>query len=320
MNRLVQSQATDIARGIAQGLVKGPARLIARARTRSSSNFRFAFGFLRPDQQRALKDVYAFCRVVDDIVDEPELLTEELAGQPAKALDHWREQVERLFAGNCALPGTEPLMISLASSYQSFAYDKTAFLEIIAGCEMDLNQQIYQTQEELELYCYRVASCVGLLCIAIFQASCPAAQRYAKALGLALQYTNILRDVAEDAQRGRVYLPADLLARFDLGSEDILACRYDDRFIRFGHCFFEMAQSHYDAARRHFEDVPNPGRLFVAEIMGQTYHRILLELKEMNFDVFTRRPSLRRRDKLQAACSAAFVRTLPSVIRARRRR
>lgn len=320
MNRLVDAQATGLARGLAAGLVKAPAKLIARARTRSSSNFRFAFGFLRPDQQRALKDVYAFCRVVDDIVDEPELLTGDLAGDPAMALEHWRGQVERLFSGRCDTPGTERLMVALADSYQMFAYDKSAFLDIIAGCEMDLNQQIYQTQAELELYCYRVASCVGLLCIAIFQETSPAAQSYAKELGLALQYTNILRDVAEDAQRGRVYLPADVLARFDLRSEDILACRYDERFIRFGQYFFEKAQSHYDAAKRHFETVPAPGRLFVAEIMGQTYHRILMELKEMNFDVFTRRPSLRRRDKLQAACSAAFVRTLPSVIRARRRR
>lgn len=317
MNRLVQTPGLwTQARGVASGLAKGPAKLLARARKRSSSNFRFAFGFLRQDQQRALKDVYAFCRVVDDIVDEPE----QLSMPAAQALEHWRLQTERLFAGQCNLPDTEPLMVSLASSYQHFAYDKAAFLGIIEGCEMDLDIHEYTTMQELEAYCYRVASCVGLLCIAIFQETSPAAQRYAKELGLALQYTNILRDVAEDAQRGRVYLPTQELKRFGLTRQDILESRYDQRFIDFAQHFFDLAQAHYDAAHLCLGEVPRPGRLYVAEVMGQTYHRILLELKEMRFDVFTRRPSLRRRDKAHAALSAAFLQTLPQVVRARRRR
>lgn len=299
----------------ARALAKGPAKLLARARTRSSSNFRFAFGFLRAEQQRALKDVYAFCRVIDDIVDEPE----HFEVPPAAALAHWRAQTERLFAGDCDLPDTEPLMVSLARSYQTYPYDKEAFLGIIDGCEMDLEAEAYKTRQDLETYCYRVASCVGLLCIAIFQETSPAARQYAIELGLALQYTNILRDVAEDAQRGRVYLPSDLLAEYDLRPQDIHESRYDERFIRFGHRFFNLAQSHYDAAHRHLQEVPRPGRLYVAEVMGQTYHRILLELRAINFDIFTRRPHLRRRDKAQAA-SAALVRTLPPMLRANRQR
>lgn len=312
MNRLVQ--APDLW-SKTRALAKGPAKLLARARKRSSSNFRFAFGFLRPEQQRALKDVYSFCRVVDDIVDEPELLDEP----PAQALAHWREQVERLFSARWKDAGTEPLIVALAQSYERYPFDKEAFLGIIEGCEMDLVDREYQTLADLEAYCYRVASCVGLLCIAIFEETSPAAKRYAHELGLALQYTNILRDVGEDAQRGRVYLPREILEKFGLTRDDVLASRYDHRFIEMGHHVFQLAQGHYDAAHQCLKEVPKPGRLFVAEIMGKTYHRILLELRAMSFDVFTRRPSLRRRDKVQAALSAAFSRTLPEMMRSNRK-
>lgn len=284
--------------------------LLDRARTRSSSNFRFAFSFLRPHQQRALKEVYRFCRVVDDIVDEPS------EGQdPLDALDHWREQIERLFAGNWQQPDTEPLIASLGESYAIYPFEKEAFLGIIDGCEMDLQQCHYESIQELEQYCYRVASCVGLLCIAIFEETSPAAKRYARELGLALQYTNILRDVAEDAARGRIYLPRELLQACDLERSDIVENRYDARFLRLGQSLFDLAQSHYDAAHLALDEVPSPGRLYAAEVMGQTYHLILMELQAMKFDVFTRRPSLRRRDKVQAALSAAVHHTLPSMLR-----
>mgnify|MGYP002620050987 CR=1 FL=1 len=289
---------------VAIGIPRRGVDLWRRLTTRSSSNFKFAFLFLGKEQREALKAVYEFCRVVDDIVDErePGPAGEE---QARSALAQWSLEVARIYSDpyvDADPPRTE-LGQALARTHKIFDYPREAFDEIIAGVAMDLERSTYEDLDALRLYCYRVASCVGFLCIAIFGDQSDPARRYAEHLGLALQYTNILRDVAEDAARGRVYLPGSLLARHELTEDDILQQRYDGRFVSVATDFAEAAEREY---RRAWEALrqADAKALLPAEIMGRTYHRILREIRARNYNVFTRRAALRRRDKLTVAALA----------------
>ena len=284
---------------VANYLPAGGAKLLRRLTKRSSSNFAFAFLFLGQGQRDALKQVYEFCRVVDDIVDERPPGDQGVTAA-REGLEQWRLEVARIYGDG--EPQTD-LGRTLAESRSSFAFPRHGFDEIIAGCEMDLERTIYATEDELRLYCYRVASCVGLLCIAIFGDDSPAAQRYAEHLGLALQYTNILRDVGEDALRGRVYLPQSLLGRHDMTTADIIEQRYDDRFVAMADEFAQMAEREYERAWVALAEA-NVRALLPAEVMGRTYHRILVEIRDRQYNVYTRRASLRRRDKLKVAALA----------------
>ena len=278
--------------------------LWSRLTKRSSSNFKFAFLFLGAEQREALQLVYEFCREVDDIVDERE---PGPAGAQAasEALAEWSREVARIYQDPYV--GDDPphtaLGRGLAESNRHFAFPREAFDEIIAGVAMDLEQSRYPDMEALRLYCYRVASCVGLLCIAIFGDQSEASRDYAIHLGLALQYTNILRDIAEDAQRGRCYVPQDLLARHGMNDQDVLDYRYDGRFVAVASDFAAAAEREYQAAWRLLPQTKRHA-LLPAEIMGRTYYEILQEIRARNFNVFTRRASLRRRDKLKVAALA----------------
>lgn len=275
-----------------------------RLTQRSSSNFKFAFLFLGPEQRAGLHQIYEFCRVVDDIVDERAPGPEGEAAA-RRALGEWSREVARIYGDAYVMddpPHTE-LGRQLAETNQLFHYPREAFDEIIAGVAMDLDQSLYPDMQALRLYCYRVASCVGFLCIAIFGDQSEPARRYADHLGLALQYTNILRDVAEDAARGRIYLPQELLARHGLGSDDIFNYRYDGRFVAAAADFAGAAEREYQAAWALLPELQHR-RLLPAEIMGRTYYEILQEIRARNYNVFTRRAALRRRDKLRVAALA----------------
>lgn len=287
-----------------RGVSRGVSRFVRRLTERSSSNFRFAFLFLGQARAEGLALVYEFCRVVDDIVDEREPGPRG-DRRARRQLAEWSHEIARVYADayhEDDPPRTE-LGRGLRRTHALFDYPREAFDEIIAGVAMDLDRDRYQDMEDLRLYCYRVASCVGFLCIALFGDQSPAARRYAEHLGLALQYTNILRDVAEDAMRGRIYLPRTLLRRHGLSDEDILHQRYDERFVALGRDFADAAEREYrrawDALR-----AANARALLPAEIMGRTYHRILDEIRARDFNVFTRRAALRRRDKLKVAALA----------------
>ena len=281
-----------------------PSALWQRLTRRSSSNFKFAFLFLGPEQRDGLQQVYEFCRVVDDIVDERAPGPEGEAAA-SKGLAEWSAEVARIYEDPYLVedpPRTE-LGRGLVRTHAVFHYPREAFDEIIAGVAMDLEQSFYDDMASLRLYCYRVASCVGFLCVAIFGDQGPAARRYAEHLGLALQYTNILRDVGEDAARGRCYLPQDLLARHNLTIDDILEYRYDGRFVAAAADFADAAEREYQLAWQILPELKHR-RLLPAEIMGRTYYEILLEIRARNYNVFTRRASLRRRDKLRVAALA----------------
>lgn len=288
--------------GLVTRLPHRGAALLRRLTKRSSSNFAFAFLFLGPEQRDALKQIYEFCRVVDDVVDERP--PGDAGVEVARAqLQEWSAEVARIYAGSPTDPPRTKLGQGLAETHRVFAYPRHAFDEIIAGCAMDLERNTYADMDELRLYCYRVASCVGFLCIAIFGDTSDAANEYAEHLGLALQLTNILRDVGEDAQRGRVYLPQELIARHDLTAQDIFDQRYDDRFVALASDFAESAEREYRAA---WDALRHADRraLLPAEIMGRTYYRILREIREGGYNVFTRRAALRRRSKLKVAAMA----------------
>lgn len=181
----------------------------------SGSSFYYAFRFLPRGRRQAMTALYAFCREVDDVVDE----TEEHQVAHAR-LAWWREEIARLFAGKPEHPVTR----ALAPHVQTHALPQDSFLDIIAGMEMDLKFVRYQTFQDLQYYCHRVAGVVGELSARIFGFTDPATLRYADQLGLAMQLSNIIRDVGEDARRGRIYLPIDELQQFAVPAADLLAC------------------------------------------------------------------------------------------------
>ena len=186
--------------------------LSARLTRKSGSSFTYAFRVLPHEKRRAIYALYSFCRVVDDCVDEP-------GGEGEAGLQRWLAEVQRAYAGT---PETE-LGRELAEALFQFPIPRACFEDIVAGCRMDLSVRRYATFNDLRTYCLRVASAVGLAAIEIFGYEDPATRDYAIALGLALQITNIVRDVAVDAARDRIYLPQEDLARFGVAEEALFA-------------------------------------------------------------------------------------------------
>jgi phytoene synthase len=254
---------------------------------RSSSNFYYAFMLLPAERRRALYAVYAFCRFVDDIADD------EAIRDPALLLARWREELERVYRG----APTHPISRALADSVRHFSIPREYFEEVIAGVEMDLSRRRYTTFEELRLYCYRVASAVGLICIEVFGYSNPEAKVYAENLGIAFQITNILRDVREDAARGRIYLPLEDLARFAVTEDEILRGVYSDAFVRLMEFEAGRAREYYTRAER---ALPPEDRssLLTAEAMRSIYGALLNLIVSSRYQVLDRRLSLSAPKKL----------------------
>jgi phytoene synthase len=198
-----------VALAAARGLTMS---LSARLTRQSGTSFYYAFRVLPARKRRAIYALYSFCRTVDDCVDEP-------GGEREAGLRRWAEEVRRCYEGN---PSTE-LGRDLAEALFEFPIPRGCFEDIIAGCRMDLTTQRYPTFADLRVYCERVASAVGLAAIEIFEYTDPRTRKYAVELGVALQLTNILRDVTADAERGRIYLPQADLARFGLAEAELLA-------------------------------------------------------------------------------------------------
>ena len=254
---------------------------------RSRSSFYYAFALLPPERRRALHAVYAFCRFIDDIADD------ESNREPALLLKRWREELERVYAG----APTRALSRALADSARRFAIPRDLFEEIIAGVEMDLSRNRYQTFEELRPYCYRVASALGLICIEIFGYRNPSAKSYAENLGLALQLTNIIRDVREDAARGRIYLPLEDLARFHVREEEILGAVYSPNFVSLMDFEARRARELYAIAQSALAP-EDRATLLTAEAMRLIYAALLERIIRSNYKVLDRRQSLSAAHKL----------------------
>ncbi len=249
---------------------------------RSASNLALAFALLPKARRHAMYTLYAFCREVDDIADNE---TAPLA-ERRQGLADWRADVRRACDGQAP---RLPVNLELQPVIRQYRLPFDLFDQLLLGVEMDLDIRRYQTGEDLELYCYRVASVVGLLSIEIFGYRDPACRDYAIYLGKALQLTNILRDVRSDAQRGRIYLPLDELARCGVTQDEILQSRYSARYIELAGAADRRARHFYQLAR---QTLPEPDRraMVAAELMGSVYWRLLLELERRRFDVFGPRP------------------------------
>lgn len=249
---------------------------------RSGSSFYYSFLFLPPERRRAITALYAFCREVDDVVDEI-----RDAGVARIRLDWWSAEVDRLFAGSPEHPVTRALQPHL----QTCEITRSRLTEVIDGMRMDLEQNRYLDFDGLALYCRRVAGVVGEMASTIFGQTDPHTLRYADRLGLAFQLTNIIRDVGEDARNGRIYLPLDDLRRFGVAVPDLLAARHSEAFVALMRFQTERARACYREAYRLLPEADRraqrPGL-----IMASIYSTLLDEIERDGFQVLDRRTSL----------------------------
>jgi len=250
---------------------------------KSASNLALAFVLLPKAKRDAMSSLYAFCREVDDVADNEEIPVEKRRAELAR----WRNDIRRACdGGQPELVVNQELQPSIARYHLSFEH----FDDLIRGVEMDLDINRYENFEDLEKYCYRVASVVGLLSIEIFGYENPACRDYAIYLGKALQLTNILRDVKTDAERGRIYLPVSELVRFNVSPEEIFRGEYSPRFRALAESTAQRARHFYQCAQ---QTLPFPDRksMVAAELMGSVYWRLLQKLERENFNVFGPRPT-----------------------------
>ena len=268
-----------------------PEQYVQDKTAQSGSSFYYAFLFLPPPRRAAITAFYAFCREVDDVVDEV-----SDPGVAATKLAWWRSEVAAAFAGQPSHPVTKALMPHTA------AYDIRAehLLAVIDGCQMDLDQSRYLDYAGLARYCHLVAGVVGEVAASIFGQTDPATTAYAHKLGLAMQLTNIIRDVGDDARRGRIYLPMSELKQFDVKAQEILNRGYSERFTALMKFQAERAHRSYDEA---FALLPpadqraqKPGVM-----MANIYRTLLREIEADNFQVLHQRTSLTPLRKLWIA-------------------
>ncbi len=258
---------------------------------KSGSSFYYSFLFLEAERRQAIVALYAFCREVDDVVDEcadPSIAATKLAW--------WRQEIEALYQGHPSHPVTQ----ALAIARRRFPLQREQLQEIISGMEMDLAPARYADFAELQLYCHRVAGVVGIAAAGIFGHSQAATLDYAAALGLAFQLTNIIRDVGEDAQRGRIYLPLDELQRFGVAPADILARRPSDAFVRLMEFQIARAEAAYAQAMAQLPAADRSAQL-AGLVMAAIYRRLLANIKRDGCRVLDRRARLSPLTKLWLA-------------------
>jgi len=261
----------------------------------SGSSFYSSFRFLSEPKRRAITALYAFCREVDDVVDEC-----KDTSVARRSLDWWRSEVSQLYHGRASHPVTQALQKLLGEFNLSEEY----LLEIIDGMEMDLDIHQYETFTELSLYCYRAASVVGLLSAEIFGFNNRDTLKYAHDLGMAFQLTNILRDVREDAERGRVYLPQDELRQFSVSREDLSRPVTSDALQALFKFQADRARDYYQQA---FDKLPEEDRYSqqVGLIMAEIYQSLLNEIEQDGFRVLEHRIRLSPARKLWLAWQAS---------------
>lgn len=259
-----------------------PEQYVQEKTARSGSSFYYAFLFLPPPRRAAITAFYAFCREVDDVVDEV-----HDPGVAASKLDWWRREVASSFAGNPSHPVTRALLVH-AAQYDIRAGHLGA---VIDGCQMDLEQSRYLDYPGLARYCHLVAGVVGEVAANIFGRSEPATTEYAHRLGLAMQLTNIIRDVGDDARRGRIYLPMAELKQFDVKAQEILNRGYSDRFAALMKFQADRAHRCYDEA---FALLPAADRAAQKPglMMANIYRALLREIEADDFQVLHQRTSL----------------------------
>ena len=260
---------------------------------RSASNLAMAFVLLPKERADAMSRLYAFCRQVDDVADD----TTRPVDDRRQELERWRSDLRGLYEG---VRASIPVVEELAPVIRAHKLPLGLFEEILRGVEMDLDVTRYPTYEELDAYCYRVASAVGLQSIEIFGYTNPACRDYAVHLGKALQLTNILRDVRNDAERGHIYIPLAELARYGVSEQAILNLCYSEKFQVLAASVAARAKSFYRKARVSLP-ASDRGSMIAAELMGSVYWDLLCHLERRRFDVF-------RDDRVRVSrCRKAFL-------------
>jgi phytoene synthase len=269
-----------------------------RLARREAANFYHAFRLLPRDQRQAMCALYSFMRVTDDLTDGPGPV-----GEKCRELNAWRRHLDDALAGHYS----HPLHAAFHHTVELYRIPRAYLDAVLDGVAMDLDTDRYETFAELYRYCYRVASAVGLACLHIWGYSGEGAERHAEAAGIAFQLTNILRDLGEDAGRGRVYLPREDLSRFGFGEQDLLCGLRDERYQSLMQFEAERAYSYYEAAAALVPLLPPAGRS-VFLVMQRTYRGLLDAIVRHDFDVFGRRIRLSRLHKLWLAARVLPVR------------
>ncbi len=268
-----------------------PQEYVQQKAASSGSSFYYAFLFLPAERRAAITAFYAFCREVDDVVDE---ISDPSVAQ--STLAWWQKEVQQAFAGH----PTHPVMHALMPHVKVYDIEAHHLLSVIEGCQMDLTQTRYLDFAGLQRYCHLVAGVVGEVAAKIFGQTDATTTLYAHKLGLAFQLTNILRDVGEDAMRGRIYLPIDELKQFDVKAQDLMQRQYSDRFtalMKFqaarAHSLYDEAMTLLPAADKRTQ---KPGLM-----MASIYRTLLREIEADNFQVLHQRVSLTPLRKLWLA-------------------
>jgi phytoene synthase len=272
----------------------GACRQITRVH---SKTFYLSSLFLSPAKRRAVWAVYAFCRTADDIVDRVAPARERL-----DALDAWERKLLDAYHGRA----NEPAFVALADAAHRFAIPIEPALDLLRGARMDVTVRRYATFEDVHTYCYLVASTVGLLVMPILGTQSPAATRYGVALGRAMQMTNILRDVGEDARMGRIYLPAEELRRFGCDESAIVAGIVDARFVAMMRFQIERVRTMYREAEPGIALLAPESR-YTVRLALSLYRGILDRIERNRYDVFTRRAYVPLGAKLWTALAVAFT-------------
>ncbi|MDP4175080.1 MAG: presqualene diphosphate synthase HpnD [Bacteroidota bacterium] len=244
---------------------------------KSKSSFYYAFSLLPVEKRDAMNTVYAFCRQTDDLVDN----TSDSEEVKFEMLRKWRIELENSFKGKSEYQ----LLNRLAKIISQFNIPVDPFFELIKGMEMDLQKNRYFSYDDLVLYCYRVASTVGLMCIEIFGYKKNSTKDFAINLGLALQLTNILRDVKTDAQNGRIYLPQQDLEKFNYSENELLNNVYNNNFVNLMKYEADRAREYFNKANRSldFEDKP---AMFAARAMQHIYYKLLQKIEAKNYNIY----------------------------------
>jgi phytoene synthase len=248
----------------------------------SNTSFYYSFSLLPKEKREAIHAVYAFCRYTDDIVDE-----EGDRDTKIVQLRLWRRELGRAIRGTSGFP----LLNQLNAVALRFNIPAELFYDLFRGMEMDLTKTRYETFDELYQYCYLVASTVGLMCRNIFGYRNESTRDYAVNLGLALQLTNILRDIADDARRGRIYIPQEDLRRFGYTEDDLLNCRMTPQFSALMQFEVGRAREYFDRARAALQD-EDKRFFFAARIMWSIYAHLLNRIERSDYNVFKRRISI----------------------------
>ena len=262
--------------------VTTPEQYVQEKAAASGSSFYYAFLFLEPPRRAAITAFYAFCREVDDVADEV-----SDPGVAAAKLAWWRSEVGSAFAGRASHPAMKALMPHTAA----FGIEPAHLLAVIEGCQMDLEQSRFLDFPGLARYCDLVAGVVGEVAANIFGRSDASTVDYAHRLGLAMQLTNIIRDVGDDARRGRIYVPMSELKQFDVKAAELLERRYSDRFTALMRFQAERAHRSYDEALARLGETDRkaqkPGLM-----MANIYRSLLREIEADDFQVLHQRISL----------------------------